>query len=92
MKKRRAFRTPDKLQKIYKRASEGKIKVLGELIEYIKQHLANPMLSVQTISRDIKMCRVSLYKKLLMLTGKSPVDSYVRSGSKKPFSCSKIHK
>lgn len=88
MKKRRALRTPDKLQKTYERASEGQIKedfeqvhlqtgderFMSELIEYIKQHLANPKLSVETTSRDMKMCRVSLYKKLLMLTGKSPVE------------------
>ncbi|WP_157682202.1 helix-turn-helix domain-containing protein [Mucilaginibacter mallensis] len=88
MKKRRAFRIPDKLQKKYKRVSEGQIRVhfeeaylqtgnekfLGELIEYIKQNISNPNLSVETTSREMKMCRVSLYKKLKMLTGKSPVE------------------
>ena len=87
MKKRRAFRTPGTFQKKYIRASEGPIKVhfeqvrlqtsdekfLSELIEYIKQNLSNPDLSVETTSRDLKMCRVSLYKKVLKLAGKSPV-------------------
>ena len=88
MKKRRAFRTSDKLQKTYKRAYEGQKKMyfeqvdiqtrdekfLSELIEHIKQNLANPNLSVETTSREMKMCRGTLYKKVLMLTGKSPVE------------------
>nr|MBB6141873.1 anti-sigma28 factor (negative regulator of flagellin synthesis) [Mucilaginibacter sp. X5P1] len=71
VKKRRAFRTSDKLRKTYKRASQGQIKVyfeqvdaqtgnekfLSELIEYIKQNISNPNLSVETTSREMKMCR-----------------------------------
>ncbi len=88
MKRRKAFKEPDELQKTYKRASEGQIKVcfeqvriqtgnekfLSELIEYIKLNISNPKLSVETTSRDMKMCRGTLYKKVLMLTGKSPVE------------------
>ncbi|WP_419789148.1 helix-turn-helix domain-containing protein [Mucilaginibacter sp. X5P1] len=88
MKRRKAFKGPDELQKTYKRASEAQTKVffeqvrtqtgderfLSELIEYIKQNISNPNLSVETTSREMKMCRVSLYKKLKMLTGKSPVE------------------
>lgn len=88
MKRRKAPKEPDKLQKTYKRASERQIKVhfeqldaqtgnekfLSELIEYIKQNISNSNLSVETTSREMKMCRVSLYKKLKMLTGKSPVE------------------
>jgi len=88
MKRRKAFKGPGKFQKTNKRASVGQIKVyfeqvdaqtgnekfLSELIEYIKQNISNPTLSVETTSREMKMCRVSLYKKLKMLTGKSPVE------------------
>lgn len=87
MKKRRAFKTLGTFQKKYIRASEEPMKVhfeqvrlqtsdekfLSELIECIKQKLSNPDLSVETTSRELKMCRVSLYKKILKLTGKLPV-------------------
>nr|MBB6141752.1 anti-sigma28 factor (negative regulator of flagellin synthesis) [Mucilaginibacter sp. X5P1] len=71
MKRRKAFKGPDELQKTYKRASEAQTKVffeqvrtqtgderfLSELIEYIKQNISNPNLSVETTSREMKMCR-----------------------------------
>ena len=87
MKTRSAFKEPDTLQGAYKQANKGLIKVcfedvyiqtedekfLAELVEYVKQNISNPNLSVVVLSRDMKMSRVWLYKKLLMLTGISPV-------------------
>jgi len=49
-------------------------KFLSELVERIKQNISNPNLSVEALSRDMKMSRVWLYKKVLMLTGRSPVE------------------
>jgi len=88
MKSRSATKGADKLMEIYKRTYEAQIngyfeqvhtqtedeKFLCELVEHIKQNISNPDLSVETLSSDMKMSRVWLYKKLLMLTGKSPVE------------------
>ncbi len=88
MKKRIAIKTPDSLQETYKRANMRQIEVyfehvhtqiedekfLSELVEHIKQNISNPNLSVEALSRDMKMSRVWLYKKVLMLTGRSPVE------------------
>jgi len=49
-------------------------KFLSELVERIKQNISNPNLSIEALSRDMKMSRVWLYKKVLMLTGRSPVE------------------
>ncbi len=88
MKRRSAFKGPDTLQGKFKRAYKGPTKVyfedvhiqtedekfLGELVEYVKQNISNSNLSVETLSRDTQMSRVWLYKKLLMLTGISPLE------------------
>jgi AraC-like DNA-binding protein len=88
MKKRSAFNGPGTQQETFKQAYKGQIKVhfehahiqtedekfLSELVEYIKQNISNPNLSVVTLSRDMEMSRVWLYKKLLMLTGIPPVE------------------
>ncbi|MCR8557215.1 AraC family transcriptional regulator [Mucilaginibacter sp. BJC16-A38] len=87
-KRRSAINDPETLQETFKRTYEGQTrmnsenvyiqtgdeKFLSELVEYIKQNISNPNLSVETLSRDMKMSRVWLYKKLLMLSGKSPVE------------------
>jgi len=88
MKRRSAFNGPDTLQETFKQPYKAPVKVyfehiqtqtedekfLGEIVEYIKQNISNPDLSVVALSRDMKISRVWLYKKLLMLTGISPVE------------------
>ncbi|WP_419698573.1 two-component regulator propeller domain-containing protein [Mucilaginibacter sp. NFX135] len=53
-------------------------KLLRCIVEYIEFNITNESLSVNELSRKMNMSRVSLYKKVLMLTGKSPVD-FIRS-------------
>lgn len=88
MKRISAPKRTDTIQEIYKRANKGQVKVYFEheyiqtedekfligLVEYIKKNISNPNLSVETTSHDMNMSRIWLYKKLLMLTGKSPVE------------------
>lgn len=56
----------------------GDEKFLRSAVDYIERNIANPDLSVEELSRQMNMSRVSLYKKLLLLTGKSPVE-FIRS-------------
>ncbi|WP_184549414.1 hybrid sensor histidine kinase/response regulator transcription factor [Mucilaginibacter sp. FT3.2] len=53
-------------------------KLLRCIVEYIESNIVNESLSVKELSSKMNMSRVSLYKKVLMLTGKSPVD-FIRS-------------
>jgi YesN/AraC family two-component response regulator len=53
-------------------------KFLNAALVYIEENLHNPQLSVEDLSRHIAMSRVSLYKKCLKVTGKTPVD-FIRS-------------
>jgi len=53
-------------------------KLLRCIVEYIESNILNESLSVMELSSKMNMSRVSLYKKVLMLTGKSPVD-FIRS-------------
>ena len=53
-------------------------KLLRNAVEYIEQNMTNHHLSVEELSHQMKMSRVSLYKKLLSLTGQSPVE-FIRS-------------
>jgi AraC-like DNA-binding protein len=53
-------------------------KLLRCIVEYIESNILNESLSVKELSSKMNMSRVSLYKKVLMLTGKSPVD-FIRS-------------
>ncbi len=53
-------------------------KFLNVAMLYIEENLHNPQLSVEDLSRHTAMSRVSLYKKCLKVTGKSPVD-FIRS-------------
>jgi len=53
-------------------------KFLNAALLYIEENLHNPQLSVEDLSRHIAMSRVSLYKKCLKVTGKTPVD-FIRS-------------
>ncbi|WP_144916047.1 hybrid sensor histidine kinase/response regulator transcription factor [Mucilaginibacter frigoritolerans] len=53
-------------------------KLLRNIVEYIEQNILNYNLSVEELSRQMNMSRGSLYKKVLMLTGKSPLE-FIRS-------------
>jgi signal transduction histidine kinase/ligand-binding sensor domain-containing protein/DNA-binding response OmpR family regulator len=52
-------------------------KFVKDIIEHIGQNMLNPELSVNELSKHMGMNRNTLYKKLLMITGKSPVE-YIR--------------
>jgi signal transduction histidine kinase/ligand-binding sensor domain-containing protein/DNA-binding response OmpR family regulator len=47
---------------------------IRQSIETVEQNISNPEFSVEDLSRALHMSRVALYKKLLALTGKSPLD------------------
>jgi signal transduction histidine kinase/ligand-binding sensor domain-containing protein/DNA-binding response OmpR family regulator len=49
-------------------------KFLKNAFAYIELNITNPNFSVEELSRHLNLSRVSLYKKLLTLTGKTPVD------------------
>ncbi len=49
-------------------------KLIGKAVSLVGKHLENPDFSVEELSRELGMSRVHLYKKLLSLTGKTPVE------------------
>jgi len=49
-------------------------KFLKNAFASIEKNITNPNFSVEELSRNLNLSRVSLYKKLLTLTGKTPVD------------------
>ena len=49
-------------------------KLIRKAIEYTEKNIANPDFSVEDLSREMGMSRVYLYKKLLALTGKAPLE------------------
>lgn len=53
-------------------------KLLRNIVEYIEINISNDNLSVEELSHQMNMSRGSLYNKVLMLTGKSPVE-FIRS-------------
>ena len=53
-------------------------KFLNTALLYIETNLHNSQLSVEDLSKHMAMSRVSLYKKCLKVTGKTPVD-FIRS-------------
>jgi len=53
-------------------------KLLRNIVEYIELNILNESLSVEELSRKMNMSRGSLYNKVMMLTGKSPVE-FIRS-------------
>jgi signal transduction histidine kinase/ligand-binding sensor domain-containing protein/DNA-binding response OmpR family regulator len=55
----------------------GDEKFVKDIVEYISQNMLVASLSVNELSRHVGMNRNTLYKKLLMFTGKSPVE-YIR--------------
>jgi YesN/AraC family two-component response regulator len=72
------------LKKTYQKQVEinaGDISIISEDDKFLKNTLAcieknitNPNFSVEELSRQMSLSRVSLYKRLLTLTGKTPVD------------------
>lgn len=51
---------------------------LQKVMELIEQNMSNPDFSVEELSKGVYMSRVALYKKLLALTGKTPIE-FIRS-------------
>lgn len=49
-------------------------KLIGKAIAIVEKNISNPNFSVEELSREVGMSRVHLYKKLLALTGKSPIE------------------
>ena len=49
-------------------------KFLKNAMDLIEKNITNPNFSVEELSSNLNLSRVSLYKKLLTLTGKTPVD------------------
>jgi AraC-like DNA-binding protein len=42
--------------------------------EAVEKNMSNPAFSVEDLSRELFMSRVALYKKLLSITGKTPIE------------------
>jgi signal transduction histidine kinase/ligand-binding sensor domain-containing protein/DNA-binding response OmpR family regulator len=53
-------------------------KLIQRAIKYVEEKIADADFSVEDLSRELGMSRVHLYKKLLALTGKSPLE-FIRS-------------
>lgn len=49
-------------------------KLIQKAISIVEANLADPQFSVERFSREVGMSRVHLYKKLLSLTGKTPIE------------------
>ncbi|RZK99268.1 MAG: AraC family transcriptional regulator, partial [Pedobacter sp.] len=53
-------------------------KFIRQLSVHIEKHLSDPAYTVDQLSADMNMSRVGLYKKIVPLTGKSPIE-YIRT-------------
>ncbi|MDR0938642.1 MAG: response regulator [Mediterranea sp.] len=49
-------------------------KLIQRAIRYVEENLQDPDLSVARMSRDLGMSRIRLYKKLLQITGRTPIE------------------
>ncbi|MDE6379206.1 MAG: response regulator [Muribaculaceae bacterium] len=49
-------------------------KLIEKAVKYVSQNLSRPELSVEELSDHLGMSRVSLYKKIKQITGKSPLE------------------
>ncbi|MBP9481465.1 MAG: DNA-binding response regulator, partial [Parabacteroides sp.] len=49
-------------------------KLIKKALEYTEANISNPDFSVEELSRELGMSRVHLYKKLLSITGKTPIE------------------
>ena len=48
--------------------------LIQKAIAYVEQNIASPNLSVEDLSRHLGMSRVHLYKKLIAITGRPPIE------------------
>ncbi|MGV3539840.1 MAG: response regulator transcription factor, partial [Rufibacter sp.] len=72
------------LQKVFEKkisvqTSENQIvslddKLVQKAIKFVEENLSNPDLTVEEMSRELGLSRVHLYKKLVAITGQSPVE------------------
>ena len=53
-------------------------KFLKQALEVVEKNMDNPEFSVEDFSRDMFMNRVTLYRKILSITGKTPIE-FIRS-------------
>ncbi len=72
--KREAFREQIRIEPSKIAVSSLDEKLIRKAIEYTEAHMSNPELSVEELSREVGMSRATLYKKILSLTGRSPVE------------------
>ena len=49
-------------------------KLIEKAIKYVEDNMSRTELSVEELSRELGMSRVHLYKKLLQITGKTPIE------------------
>lgn len=49
-------------------------KLIEKAIKYVEDNMSRSELSVEELSRELGMSRVHLYKKLLQITGKTPIE------------------
>ena len=49
-------------------------KLIDHAVKYVEENMARSDLSVEELSRELGMSRVHLYKKLLAVTGKTPIE------------------
>ena len=49
-------------------------KLIEKAVKYVEDNISRSDLSVEELSRELGMSRVHLYKKLLQITGKSPIE------------------
>jgi len=56
----------------------GDEQLLQKVVQCLQEHIADPQLSVEFLSRQVAMSRSSLYAKILEITGETPVE-YIRS-------------
>jgi signal transduction histidine kinase/ligand-binding sensor domain-containing protein/DNA-binding response OmpR family regulator len=49
-------------------------KLIRKAIDLVEKNISNPDFSVEELSRELGMSRVHLYKKLLSITGKTPIE------------------
>lgn len=78
----------ERFQKIFQKhldikASEIQVtsldeKLIQRAVKTVEDHISDPDFSVEELSREMGMSRVHLYKKLLALTGKTPIE-FVRT-------------
>ena len=49
-------------------------KLVADAIAYVEKNMSRSELSVEELSRELAMSRAHLYKKILQITGKTPIE------------------